>query len=247
MPNIRAKGWNTMPTGRNGGHLMKKMNLQLFAESGTENSGAENNGNGTNPNAGGNGGDDGAATGSKQTYTQEDLDKIVTERIGRAEKAALKSFFQQQGLTEEEANSAIADYKKVKAEKAEASKNDAKAQADRADAAEKAAKDAIAKANAVMIKANAQIQASNLGVKSNKLDYVVKMADLTKITIDDSGNPDEAAIKAAVEQVLKDVPELKDSKESSGFKIGADGNKDTGGDKEDSMMRRALGLPPKKK
>ena len=227
---------------------MKKMNLQLFAESGAANSGAENNTDGTNnPNTEGNGGEDGAATGSKQTYTQEDLDKIVTERIGRAEKAALKSFFQQQGLTEEEANSAIADYKKVKAEKAEASKNDAKAQADRADAAEKAAKDAIAKANAVMIKANAQIQASNLGVKSNKLEYVVKMADLSKITIDDDGNPDEAAIKEAVEQVLKDVPELKDTKETSGFKIGADGNKDKGGDDEDAAVRRAFGLPPKKK
>ena len=226
---------------------MKKMNLQLFAESGTGNSGAENNGNGTNPNAEGNGGTDGAASGSKQTYTQEDLDKIVTERTGRAEKAALKSFFQQQGLTEEEANSAIAEYKKTKAEKAEASKNDAKAQADRADAAEKAAQEAIAKANAALIKANAQIQASNLGVKSNKLEYVVKMADLSKITIDDDGNPDDAAIKAAVEQVLKDVPELKDTKESSGgFKIGADGNKDKGGDSDDAI-RRAFGLPPNKK
>lgn len=226
---------------------MKKFNLQLFAESGAANSGAENNGNGTNPNAEGNGGTDGAAAGSKQTYTQEDLDKIVTERTGRAEKAALKSFFQQQGLTEEEANAAIADYKKAKEEKAEASKNDAKAQADRADAAEKSAQEAIAKANAVLIKANAQIQAANLGVKSNKLDYVVKMADLSKITIDDDGNPDEAAIKEAVEQVLKDVPELKDTKETSGFKIGADGNKDKGGDDEDAAVRRAFGLPPKKK
>ena len=226
---------------------MKKFDLQLFAESGAANSGAENNGNGTNPNAEGNGGTDGAAAGSKQTYTQEDLDKIVTERTGRAEKAALKSFFQQQGLTEEEANAAIADYKKAKEEKAEASKNDAKAQADRADAAEKSAQEAIAKANAVLIKANAQIQAANLGVKSNKLDYVVKMADLSKITIDDDGNPDEAAIKEAVEQVLKDVPELKDSKESTGFKIGADGNKDKGGDDEDAAVRRAFGLPPKKK
>lgn len=225
---------------------MLKVNLQLFGESGTENSGAENNTNGTNnPNAEGNGGEDGSATGSKQTYTQEDLDKIVTERTGRAEKSALKSFFQQQGLTEEEANAAIADYKKAKDKKAEASKNDAKAQAERADAAEKKAQEAIAKANAVLIKANAQIQAANLGVKSNKLDYVVKMADLGKVTIDDDGNPDEAAIKEAVEQVLKDVPELKDSKETSGFKIGADGNKDKGGD-DDAAIRRAFGLPPKK-
>lgn len=225
---------------------MKKMKLQLFAESGTENSGADNNTNGTNnPNTEGNGGEDGAASGSKQ-YTQEDLDKIVTERTGRAEKSALKSFFQQQGLTEEEANAAIAEYKKTKAEKEEASKNDAKAQADRADAAEKSAQEAIAKANAALIKANAQIQASNLGVKSNKLDYVVKMADLTKIEFDDDGNPDEAAIKAAVEQVLKDVPELKTTKDSSGFQIGADGNKDTGGG-EDDTIRAAFGLPPKKK
>ncbi len=227
---------------------MHKFNLQLFGEGSAANSGADNDTNGTNnPNAEGKGGDDGAATGTKQTYTQEDLDKIVTERTGRAEKAALKSFFQQQGLTEEEANAAIADYKKVKADKAEASKNDAKAQADRADAAEKQAQEAIAKANAVLIRANAQIQASNLGVKSNKLEYVVKMADLSKITIDDDGNPDEAAIKEAVEQVLKDVPELKDTKETSGFKIGADGNKDKGGDDEDAAVRRAFGLPPKKK
>ena len=226
---------------------MKEMNLQLFAESGTANSGAENNGDGNNnPNTEGNGGTDGAASGSKQ-YTQEDLDKIVTERTGRAEKAALRSFFQQQGLTEEEANAAIADYKKAKEEKAEASKNDAKAQAERADAAEKSAQEAIAKANAILIKANAQIQAANLGVKSNKLDYVVKMADLSKVTIDDSGNPDEAAIKEAVEQVLKDVPELKDTKENSGgFKIGGDGDKDKGGD-DDDTIRRAFGLPSKKK
>lgn len=135
---------------------MHKFNLQLFGEGSAANSGADNDTNGTNnPNAEGNGGTDGAAAGSKQTYTQEDLDKIVTERTGRAEKAALKSFFQQQGLTEEEANAAIADYKKAKEEKAEASKNDAKAQADRADAAEKSAQEAIAKANAVLIKSKA--------------------------------------------------------------------------------------------
>lgn len=225
---------------------MKKMKLQLFAESGAENSGAENNGKGTNPDAEGNGDENGSASGTKQSYTQEDLDKIVAKRVERAEKSVLKSFYQQQGLTEEEANAAIAEYKKTKAEKEEASKNDAKAQADRADAAEKSAQEAIAKANAALIKANAQIQASNLGVKSNKLDYVVKMADLTKIEFDDDGNPDEAAIKAAVEQVLKDVPELKTTKDSSGFQIGADGNKDTGGN-EDDTIRAAFGLPPKKK
>lgn len=224
---------------------MKKLKLQLFAEASAENSGADN-ANGTNPNTEGNGGTDSTASGSKQTYTQEDLDKIVIERTGRAEKAALKSFFQQQGLTEEEANAAISDYKKSKDAKAEASKNDAKAQAERADAAEKMAKEAINKANSMIIKANAQIIASSLGVKSNKLDYVVKMADLSKVTVDEHGNPDESAVKASIEKVLSDIPEFKENKESSsGFKIGADGNKETSG--ADDSIRAAFGLPPKKK
>jgi hypothetical protein len=222
---------------------MKKFNLQLFADASAENSGADN-ANGTNPNTEGNSGNS-TASGNKQ-YTQEDLDKIVTERTGRAEKAALKSFFEQKGLTSEEADAAIESYKKSKAEKAEASKNDAKAQAERADAAEKSAKEAIAKANAMVIKANAQIQASTLGVKANKLDYVVKMADLSKVTVDENGVPDEASIKESIEKVLKDIPEFKDTQESSsGFKIGADGSKEKSG--ADDSIRAAFGLPPKKK
>lgn len=222
---------------------MKRLKLQLFAEGSAENSGADNAEN-NNPNAEGNGGNS-SASGNKQTYTQEDLDKIVTERTGRAEKSALKSFFQQQGLTEEEANAAIADYKKSKADKAEASKNDAKAQSERADQAEKRAQEATERANAMVIKASAHIQASSLGVKSNKLDYVVKMADLSKVTVDEHGTPDEVAVKAAIEQVLKDIPEFKESKDSSGFKIGADGNKET--NNENDIMRAAFGLPSKKK
>ena len=56
---------------------------------------------GTNPQEGGN---------PPKTYTQEELDSIVSERTGRATKAALKSFFSQRGLSEEEATAAIGEY-----------------------------------------------------------------------------------------------------------------------------------------
>ena len=70
------------------------MNLHLFDEG--------DNGNGGQNNAGG-------------TFTYEQLDEIATSRADRASKAALKSYFQQQGLSEQEAAAAIEQYKKDKA------------------------------------------------------------------------------------------------------------------------------------
>lgn len=78
------------------------MNLHLFDEEG---------GNGSQGNAGsGNGGQQ-----STGTFTYEQLDEIATSRADRASKAALKSYFQQQGLSEREAAAAIEQYKRDKA------------------------------------------------------------------------------------------------------------------------------------
>lgn len=80
------------------------MNLHLFDEGADNGNGGQNNagaGNGSQGNAG--------------TFTYEQLDEIATSRADRATKAALKSYFQQQGLSEEEAAAAIEQYKKDKA------------------------------------------------------------------------------------------------------------------------------------
>lgn len=83
------------------------MNLHLFDDEGNN-----SNGNGSQSNAGsGNGGQQ--STGG--TFTYEQLDEIATSRADRATKAALKSYFQQQGLSEQEAAAAIEQYKKDKA------------------------------------------------------------------------------------------------------------------------------------
>ena len=82
------------------------MNLRLFDDGGNGDDG--NNGR----NAGsGNGGQQ--STGG--TFTYEQLDEIATSRADRASKAALKSYFQQQGLSEQEAAAALEQYKKDKA------------------------------------------------------------------------------------------------------------------------------------
>ncbi len=54
------------------------------------------------------------------------------------------------------------------------------------------------------------------------------MAELDNIEIDDDGLYDPEDVKAALEKVLKDLPELKtvpaDENKGSGFHIGADGD-----------------------
>ena len=82
---------------------MLQPNIQLFADGGEGGQGnaASNQNGGNNAQEGGN---------TPKTYTQEELDRIVSERTGRATKSALKSFFTQKGLSEEEANTAIGAY-----------------------------------------------------------------------------------------------------------------------------------------
>lgn len=81
------------------------MNLLLFDDGG-------NDGGNGGQNIGGGNGSQGNAGG---TFTYEQLDEIATSRADRASKAALKSYFQQQGLSEQEAAAAIEQYKKDKA------------------------------------------------------------------------------------------------------------------------------------
>ena len=60
-----------------------------------------------------------------------------------------------------------------------------------------------------------------LGIEAKTLPYVLKMADFTKAKGTD-GKISDDNVKAALEQVLKDVPALKPGTENNaGFQIGA--------------------------
>lgn len=93
----------------------------------------------------------------------------------------------------------------------------------------------IAAANQKLVQAEAKAVALTLGIKSDRVAYAVRMADLSKIDVDDELGVDSEAIKKAMEQVLKDIPELKPTQEQqkkgSGFKVGADGDKSEDGKK----------------
>lgn len=199
-----AINFREMPTGgkrKKGDRVMRKtlpMNLQLFAEGGDGNGGQ---------NAGGDSGQAGQqGNQNNQQAAGVDYDKIqamLDNATAKKENAVLKSYFQQQGLSEDEISQAIATFKQNKQQ-----------QTNEVAAAQKVAEQAQIELAATKV-------AMTLGINAKTLPYVLKMADFSKAK-DADGKISEDNIKAALDQVIKDVPALKPVQESNaGFQIGA--------------------------
>lgn len=191
------------------------MNLQLFADGG--------DGNG-DQNAGGDNGQAGQQSGQNNQQTAGvDYDKIqamLDNATAKKENAVLKSYFQQQGLSEDEISQAIATFKQNKQQQTEQQQNANANLQNEVAAAQKVAEQAQVELAATKV-------AMTLGIDSKTLPYVLKMADFSKAKGTD-GKISDDNIKAALEQVLKDVPALKPAAENNtGFQIGA--GQQTGG------------------
>ena len=79
------------------------------------------------------------------------------------------------------------------------------------------------------ISQQAALEAITLGVDVKTVPYVLKMADFSSVKPDKDGVPDTAAIQAAINKVLDDIPVLKPAKsdQSKGFQqIGGGGSQD---------------------
>lgn len=97
----------------------------------------------------------------------------------------------------------------------------------------------LVKANARQVQMAARLAAVELGVPASRAEYAARMADLSKVDVDEVDGPDADAVKKAIGRVLKDIPELKGATRPSddgknqqpGIKIGADnsGQKPTAG------------------
>ena len=156
--------------------MKKRMMLQLFedgAGAGSDGQGGNaGNGNGSQGNAGGN-----------ATYSYAQAEEIAQARAERAEKSALKSYFQQQGMSEEQVTQAIADYKE---QKKKSQPDTARLQQERDDAL-----------NKVQQMENEKTLAGK-GVKAEDLDYV--MFKVSKLV------DDKTTFEKAAEKYLKENP-----------------------------------------
>lgn len=170
------------------------MILQLFAEPGT---GA------TEPPAGGQGAQTTPAAGQQTQPGQTPaidyakIQQMLEGTLSAKEDTALKAYFKQQGLSQEEVEQAIATFKQQKA-----------AQRPDVGALQTQLAQAQAAAQKAMIDNAATMTAISLGIDAKTIPYVLKMADLSQVMGQD-GKINEETLKTALNKVLEDVPALK--------------------------------------
>ena len=165
------------------------------------------------------------------SFDYEKLAQIINGRTSTAEDSALKGYFKQQGLSQQEVEQAIASFKKQKAE----STPDISAM-------QAQLKEAQEQAKRAQIESAATAQAVGLGIDAKTIPYVLKMADLSQ-AVGTDGKINAEGVKKAIQKVLEDVPALKPSNaQSSGFvQVGAAGVGEQQKANEDAL-KKAFGL-----
>lgn len=160
----------------------------------------------------------------------EKLASIVAGKQSAAEDTVLKGYFKQQGLSADEMQQAIKQFKDMKAKNTP----DLSALQSKLSAAEASALTATMENKALLM-------ASELGVDMKTMPYVIKMADLSAVAAE--GTVDEEKLKEAINKVLEDVPQLKAKmdEDAAGIKVGADTGSSSGAASNDKL-RAAFGL-----
>nr|DAZ06698.1 MAG TPA: Major head protein [Caudoviricetes sp.] len=204
------------------------MNLQLFAEGGA--SGGQGDGAGTSGTAGNQPG----ASGTGSTGIQFDYEKLAGLIAGKTsvtEDTVLKSYFKQQGLSQEEMVQAIQAFKAQKA----ANQPDVGALQTQAAQAQAAAQKAQLENAAIMA-------AVGLGVDAKTIPYLIKMTDFGQ-AVGQDGKINEETVSNALKKTLEDVPGLKPAQSSQGgfVQMGASG---TGNQTQtdDAALKAAFGI-----
>ncbi len=177
------------------------MRLQFFAAGDTGSSGTPAGGTvsastGGNPPAG----TSGQQQNQQQTQPTIDYAKIqqmLDGTLAAKEDTALKAYFKQQGLSQQEAEQAMATFKQQKA----ANTPDITTLQTQAAEAQKAAIQANTEKEAMFL-------AGELGVDLKTMPYVLKLADLTGVA-DEKGTINKETLKNALNKVLEELPQLK--------------------------------------
>ena len=163
---------------------------------------------------------------------------MIDKGVQQKENAILKSYFEQQGMSEDDVKSAIADWKSRK-------QTQAQAQTDSFNKLQESNKALQERLTQELLNKQAFSDCLDLGIDKNTIPHVIKCADFTD-AINENGEVNAEKVRASVEQVLKDVPAFKSSaNEKQGFKVGISGEQDDVTEQE-NVLRKAFGLAPKK-
>lgn len=190
--------------------MAEEMNNQTNGTEGTEGAAQDNNqGNNTAT------GDAGSSNSGAKTFTQAEVDAMIEKRLARER----KKYSQQgnnntaQGSTEgQTANTEGNGTTQVEVDVTEDARQQAAA--------------IIAQANQRLIQSVAQAEATKLGINPDYIVDAVRLADLSKVTVNDDGTVDTKSVTTALEAVLERVPVFKAATEApaGGFKVGGQGS-----------------------
>lgn len=175
--------------------LKYPLNIQLFANPGND---GGDGGDGTNP----------TVVDTNPSQLNFDYDKLaeaIAKRNASHETAVLKGMLKEQGLTKEEVDEAVKQYKQNQANKAKEEQkriDDILAENQRYKEAE------IAK----QVNDEASKIAKEIGVRDDRIETLIALCDRSKFT-DDKGVINKEEMKKELEAKLTTVPEFKNKKQ----------------------------------
>lgn len=199
------------------------MNLQFFAETGAEAGAGSGGSEQPLPNQ---------TTGQQAPpIDYAKIQQMLDGTLAAKEDTALKAYFKQQGLSQDEMEQAISAFKQQKA-----------AQQPDVGAIQAQLAQAQAAAQQAQLQSAATVAAVTLGIEAKTIPYVLKMADLSPAMGQD-GKINEEAVKSALNTVLEAIPALKpQSAAANGFvQIGASGGLQQQTTTDDAL-KKAFGL-----
>ena len=172
------------------------------------------------------------AVGQPPVIDYDRIASLITGKQQVAEDTVLKSYFKQQGLSQDEMNQAISQFK------AEKAKNQPDVNAMQTELSQYKHNAQIAN-----IEKQATLEAVSLGLDAKTIPYVLKMADLSN-AVDATGNLNVENIKSAINKVLEDVPALKPvSEEQKGFQVGSAGaSQQSNSQTQEEMLKGIFGI-----
>lgn len=189
------------------------------------NNNTNNNVNNPNPNAQSATGQQNNNNVSQSTNNSNGIDynkiqEMIDGRNAKTEDSVLKAYFQKQGLSQDEMESAINAFKTQKA-------NQANAQNKELTDAQASLQKSQLENQRLRIEKKAYDFVDELNVDNKTMPYLLKMADLNNCA-DKDGNVLEDTLKAALQKVIDDVPGLKKQVQGTvGITVGADTNNGT--------------------
>ena len=175
--------------------LKYPLNIQLFAEPGNDGGDGGNGGNPTVINT----------DRSELSFDYDKLAEAIAKRNASHETAVLKGMLKEQGMTKEEVDEAVKQYKQNKANKAKEEQkriDDILAENQRYKEAE------IAK----QVNGEASNIAKEIGVREDRIETLIALCDRSKFT-DDKGVINKEEMKKELETKLNTVPEFKNKRQ----------------------------------